>query len=414
MSAPTRLELLMRSIGVDIHKDYAYVFDLGMDGEKKHSKVPLFGDEMAQFLSSLDQNTQVVVEASTNSARFCEIAASHAGKVVACDPAQARGVISSTAMNDHKAAEALAKLLQTNFVREVWVPPASVRALRCQVAHHQKLGRMRNQTVNRIRSLFQQEFIEFTARSLGPRAHKFLQAQFRDQPELRFYLCSLLRSLNQLNSEIAELELAFGAWSKQSKEAMLLMTIPGIAAVLSVALIAQIGDIRRFPSADKLCSYAGLVPRVYESGRVLRHGCISRVGRSAMRWALNIAVWRLSGRSPILDGFKQRLQARRPKRVAWTAACRKLLAIIWSMLTHNRPFNDQDFGLNERKLERLETWPEPSADVFEVPKIKDSRPSARWKLPYSIQAHRDGEGVSQPAKLQRGTRPRKRQASQPD
>jgi transposase len=365
----------MRSLGVDIHKDYIYVFELGKDGTSKHLKIALHDDEMTEFLQSLDQDTQVVVEASTNSFRFCEIAARHAGRVIACDPAHTRGVVSSAAMNDHKAAEALARLLQTGFIREVWVPPASIRALRCQVAHYMQLSRMRVQAVNRIRSLFQQEFIDFRSATIGPRVHPFMDAQFREQPELRFYLCSWLRLVNHLSSELAELERFFGSWCKHSEEAELLMTIPGVGVVLSTVLLAQIGDIRRFSRPEKLCSYAGLVPRVYESGRVLKYGGISRAGRSEMRWALHIAILRVSGRSKTLDEFKQKLRDKRPKMVAQTAACRKLLTIIWSMLTHKRPFREQDVELNARKKMRLAGGRGPSPESLDIPKMKDERPS---------------------------------------
>lgn len=59
----------MRFIGVDLHKTYAYVFELGQDGAKKHYRVTLGTDELSAFLGSLDQDAQVVVEASTNSFR---------------------------------------------------------------------------------------------------------------------------------------------------------------------------------------------------------------------------------------------------------------------------------------------------------------------------------------------------------
>ena len=359
----------MRSIGVDIHKDYAYVFELAGDGTKKHCKIPLYGPEMTKFCESLDEHAQVVVEASTNSFRFSEIAGRFAGRVVVCDPAQARGVVSKAAMNDHKAAEALARLLQANFIKEVWLPPAPVRALRCQVSHYMQLNRTRTQTINRVRSLFQQEFIDFRLGTVGPHSHSFLDAQFQEQPELRFYLCSLLRQVSHLNQELSELERSFGSWSRQSPEAQLLMSIPGVAAVVSTVLLAEIGDIRRFPASGKLCSYAGLVPKVHESGTVLQRGGISRAGRSDMRWALNIAVWGISGRSKILDAFRERLRAKRPKMVAQTAACRKLLAVIWSMLTYKRPFRDQDLELNSRKKLRLEGCSRPSPESFVVPKI---------------------------------------------
>ena len=367
----------MRSIGIDLHKTYAYVFELDRDGAKKHYRVALTEDELTSFFRTLGQDAQVVMEASTGSFRFSEMVAQHAGRVAVSDPAQTRGALSQAVVNDHKAAETLARLLQSSFVREVWVPPAANRALRAQTALYQDLSRIRTQLINRLKSLLQQEFIDFRVGTLGPASHSFLNEQFKDQPELRFYLCSLARSINHLHSELTQLEYSLGAWCKQSEDAQLLLTIPGMGVILAITILAQIGDIKRFPTAARLCSYAGLVPRVYESGKTRHYGHISRAGRSAMRWALTLAAWRGSGRAKAIDDFKRRLSERRPKMVASTAAARKLLAVIWSMLTHRKPFRDEDPALSARKRLSLKAWPEPDNQALEVPKIKDRRPSTR-------------------------------------
>lgn len=383
----------MRFIGVDLHKSYAYVFELGQDGGKKHYRVSIGNDELPAFLNSLDQDAQVVVEASTNSFRFSEMLAPFAGRVVVSDPAQTRGALSQAAITDHKAAEALARLLQSNFIREVWVPTPRTRALRSQVALYRDLSRMRTQFINRLKSLLQQEFVPLKIGRIGPKSHALLDSQFKDQPELRFYLCSLARSINHLNSELAKLEYALGAWTKISDDAQLLLTIPGMGVILAVTLLAQIGDIKRFPTAAKLCSYAGLVPQIYESGKTRRCGAISRAGRGSMRWALTLAVWGCSGRSQAIDDFKKRLGERRPKIVASTAAARKLLTVIWSMLTYRRTFRDENPALSERKRLSLEAWPEPKELALELPKIEDLRPSVkRSKRTGRLESSPAGEG----------------------
>jgi len=39
-----------------------------------------------------------------------------------------------------------------------------------------------------------------------------------------------------------------------------LETIPGVGTVTAGALVAQIGDVKRYKNADKLCSFAGVAP----------------------------------------------------------------------------------------------------------------------------------------------------------
>jgi transposase len=51
-------------------------------------------------------------------------------------------------------------------------------------------------------------------------------------------------------------------------------------------IVSEMGDIHRFPSAKKLCSYAGLVPRVHSSGGKTRHGPSTKQGSKWLRWIL--------------------------------------------------------------------------------------------------------------------------------
>ena len=63
------------------------------------------------------------------------------------------------------------------------------------------------------------------------------------------------------------------------------MTIPGVAELLALTLAAEIGDIARFPSARKLVGYAGLGPRVKQSGQSSHTGRLSNAGPATLRWA---------------------------------------------------------------------------------------------------------------------------------
>src|SRR5918912_1003546 len=65
----------------------------------------------------------------------------------------------------------------------------------------------------------------------------------------------------------------------------LLMSIPGIAEVLGLTLVAEIGDISRFASARKLVGYSGLSPTIKQSGQSSRTGRLSKAGPDTLRWA---------------------------------------------------------------------------------------------------------------------------------
>ena len=72
-----------------------------------------------------------------------------------------------------------------------------------------------------------------------------------------------LEFIASLDERIRELERGLKMRAQESEEARLLMTIPGIGYFSALTISAEIGDIDRFPNAEKLCSYVGLVPSLH-------------------------------------------------------------------------------------------------------------------------------------------------------
>lgn len=102
--------------------------------------------------------------------------------------------------------------------------------------------------------------------------------------------------------------------------------LPGIGPVLAAVLVAEIGDVHRFPSADRLCSWSGLTPRHYESDTVARRGHVTKQGSKLVRWAVVEAIQR---KTPKIKEDRARIEARRGKNIAKIAAARKLLTLVY-------------------------------------------------------------------------------------
>jgi transposase len=63
-----------------------------------------------------------------------------------------------------------------------------------------------------------------------------------------------------------------------------LRTVPGIGEILAPLVWLEIGDVERFPRAENLASYAGLVPRIIASGGRIRHGGTCRNVDQYLKW----------------------------------------------------------------------------------------------------------------------------------
>src|SRR5436309_982253 len=98
-----------------------------------------------------------------------------------------------------------------------------------------------------------------------------------------------------------------------------LQTIPGLGHILAAVIWSEIGDLRRFASADALVNYTGLVPSLYESGEVSHHGGITRQGPAWLRWALITAANAVTrSKSPLARRYWRPRRRQRPN-VAKTA-----------------------------------------------------------------------------------------------
>jgi transposase len=147
------------------------------------------------------------------------------------------------------------------------------------------------------------------------------------------------QSLEQLQEQMISQAEMISAYS-------LLRSIPGVGPLTAATILAEIGDIQRFPSVKQLTAFAGLDPSVFESGTFKsKNNKISKRGSVYLRKALYQAT--VAGisrqahgiRNPILFEYYQRkiLEGKKPK-VAIIATSHKLLRIIYGIWTHQTPF----------------------------------------------------------------------------
>lgn len=172
----------------------------------------------------------------------------------------------------------------------------------------------------------------------------------------------MLQVLDHLARQVAEVDGWIRSRARESSEASLLMSVPGVGFYLGLLILAEIGSIERFPSARKLASYAGLVPTTRSSGGRTYHGRITKQGSSWLRWAMIQAVLHAVRSPGPVQRFYRRQVKRKGRSVARVAAARKLL-------THN--------GSKPPGRARNLTWCEISPPAMNEPSRSNDRSWAR-------------------------------------
>ena len=343
----------MRSIALDVHRDFCEVAIAEGGQLRLAGRVETKPVTLELFAQSLAADDQVVLEATGNALAIARIIEPHVSRVVLANPKAVKSA-TQTAKTDKLDARTLAKLLAAGFLPEVWTPDEQTRVLRRRISRRAQLVRQRTREKNQVHAILIRNLKQRSPASdlFGAAGRRWLATQELPADE-REMVEACLRGIDFLDREVAAIERALAELVLASDEMRRLMTLPGVNFVTACALLAAIGEIGRFPTAQHLVSYLGLDPRVRQSGsEPARHGRISKQGPGEARHVLVEAAWHAARTTGPLRAFAERVASRRGRNIATVAVARKLVVIAWQMLSRGE---DYAFAsLVREKLRRLE------------------------------------------------------------
>lgn len=148
----------------------------------------------------------------------------------------------------------------------------------------------------------------------------------------------LLEQLDLVLNHIQELENAIDEIMDQIPQ--FITSIPGVGKVTGSAILAEIGDVNRFESSEKLVAFAGIDPTVYETGQfIAKQTRMSKRGSPHLRYALWQAASMAIKYDPELKAYYQAKRAEgKHHGTALGAVCNKLVSRIFIILKEQRPY----------------------------------------------------------------------------
>ena len=125
-----------------------------------------------------------------------------------------------------------------------------------------------------------------------------------------------------------------------SQQVELITSIKGIGERTAWSVLAYIGDINFFANAKQVASYAGLTPKIIQSGTSINKSSLSKLGHKRLRKSLYMPALVAIRHNPILKAVYERLVRNgKPKRVAIVAVMRKLLVLSFGVLKSGKAFD---------------------------------------------------------------------------
>jgi transposase len=343
-----------RFVGIDLHKHFVLVG--AVDSQQRivlpPHRVSLneFGVWQAQHLQKTDA---VVVEATANAWALYDQLAPQVASVTVAHPLMVKLITAARVKTDPKDTIKLARLLAGGLIPAVWVPPAPVRELRGLVAHRQRLIKWRTQARNRLHSVLHRHNLEPSEGGLFAAAQRSWWTALNLPASEKLRARQDLELLDHLEVPIAEVEAELcrlstvEPWAAQIP---FLVQLPGIGLLSAMVLLSAIGDIHRFPRAKQLVGYSGLGASVHASGQTYRTGRITKQGRREIRAVMGEVAWIAVEHSAHWKQVFQRLEVRLGRQKAIIAVARKLLVVVWHVLSDQQVDQHGDVEAVARKF----------------------------------------------------------------
>jgi transposase len=384
-----------KSCGLDIHKHFVIATILNRSGEKQQQRFERDDEGILNLKNWVTSEKCDVVACESTSDFWVPIYDSlinHLTVIVG----NARDMKAFTHKKTDKIdSEVIAKLALNKMVQPSRVFPKGHREYRSYIRLRLTLVRKRTDIKNEAHAILSSEMLHLgdvlkdifgkngrailagissgkkvdqIIASLTPNVRKkagqireILDREISQSAAIRLQIClNLIKNLDD-EIETLEKEIFNYAYGKHKREMDLLMSVPGIGEIGAATLIAEISNFKDFVSGDKLASWLGLVPNVYQSADKYHNGRITKRGSKVARWILTqIAQAAARKKNSKLKEFFNRKKKTIGHAKAIIALARKIATIIWHLITNDEMYEDEtgyEKGeVQKRKIVETETF----------------------------------------------------------
>ena len=320
-------------VGLDYHTKWSYLTILD-DGNEEVKEVKLDSRcELAEFLEELP-DAKVLFEAGYGWPRLAKMLDETKVELKMCHPESNRRIACDRRKSDRRDSRNLAVYLKTGTYKPAYMPDSSVRDDRQFARGRTYLSWKMTRVKNQIHSLLAYAGI--------PKESDEIFLETVEVPgHTREILDVNLKELDFLTEQLALLDKQIVEMNRIDPLARLLKTIPGIGDISARVILAEIGDISRFPTDKSLACFVGITPKQHQSGDTMRTMGITKEGSSHMRWVFVQAAWIALRFDPALREYYERLEKEKGAAKAICAVAHKLAIASWHILKKRTPYRPQ-------------------------------------------------------------------------
>jgi transposase len=315
-------------VGIDFHRRRSVVVRVSAGGERL-SVVRVDNDPVALAAAVTEAGPcpEVVIEATYGWYWVVDLLQGLGATVHLANP-KALNWGDRRVKNDVVDATDLADMLRLGRLPEAWIAPPAVRQLRELVRYRAKLVQLRSGLKAQVHAVMAKEgVLPRVVDMFGPAGQTQLDAMALGE-NYTTRVESLRDLIEVYDREIVMLERRIHLELRHHRGYRAVQAINGVGPTIAAIIVAEIGDVTRFPTARHLCSWAGLTPGHRESDVHGHDTGITKQGSKLLRWSLIEGISRYHG-GPRLAGEFRRIAGRRGTNKARVAIARKVLTLAY-------------------------------------------------------------------------------------
>jgi transposase len=328
----------MHYVGVDLHKEQSWFYVSDQEGKRLISKsIPNTDAELKQIFDIIPKPFKLGVEATRNWYFFVDLAEQYAEEVNLANSFELKAFAKRNKKTDKIDAKLICDVLRMGYLPTVNIPPKPIREIRELIRYRMSLVYERTFNINRLKN---------TLGKLGREcsgdltAYKQLdKVQTDGLPEIyETVIQGHKERIRFLTEKIKGMKMYLEETFQEDQEIMNLTTIPGLSYLSAAIVKSEIVNVSNFGSFNRLCSYAGLAPRVSQSANKDIHGPLSKNRRKLLQWIL-LEVTPHFVRASVEKKKKfDELVKRKNYNTAKVALARDLLRMIYVVLKEKREY----------------------------------------------------------------------------
>ena len=328
----------MLYLGIDLHSKSFTVngFDKTTGEAFFIKKVANEAEAIREAFAAVPSPRAGVLEAGTNALAMYRLLAPYFAELMIVAPNKVWDRRRQTGpKTDRHDALGLALALAKGDLRAIYRPDLTLQEGRSLVRGRLQVTRAITRVVSQLYALIRSYGLLISKKALTQQGRAAL-AKVTLPGQAATLLEYALARLDLLQTQERALEQQIALQAAADPICQRLMTIPSVGSFTALTLRVEIGDIRRFKSADALINYSGLVPQVFQSNEKVHYGRLTKAGNALLRYVAVVFAQNVIGNrldTPFKRKYYRACHTHDINEVKVMIA-RDFLATVHSMWTH--------------------------------------------------------------------------------